>query len=131
VTRSRSCARVGGQGREIGRELGVSYESSLRLGVKQSKIDIGEEPGLTTDERAEPRQRMRNLCSNSPLAVANDHGIGALAIASRMASCPAELRFAAWVRIHEWSRIQLRIRARVLAAKGATCTSSQPCSDPR
>ena len=42
----------GRPGREIARELGVSYES-LRLWVKQSKIDRGEEPGLTSDERAE------------------------------------------------------------------------------
>jgi transposase-like protein len=37
----------GRPGREIARELGVSYES-LRLWVKQSKIDAGEEPGLTS-----------------------------------------------------------------------------------
>lgn len=46
--------------REIARELGVSYES-LRLWVKQSKIDAGEEPGLTSDERAELSELCREV----------------------------------------------------------------------
>ncbi len=50
----------GRPGREIARELGVSYES-LRLWVKQSKIARGEEPGLTSDERSELQELRREV----------------------------------------------------------------------
>ena len=50
----------GKSGREIANELGVSYES-LRLWVKQSKIDRGEEPGLTSDERSELQELRREV----------------------------------------------------------------------
>ena len=47
-------------GREIANELGVSYES-LRLWVKQSKIDAGDEAGLTSDERSELQELRREV----------------------------------------------------------------------
>ncbi len=41
--------------REIAHDLGVSSES-LRLWVKQSAIDAGEQPGLSSEEREELRR---------------------------------------------------------------------------
>jgi transposase len=43
---------------QVGRDLGVSIES-LRSWVKQSQIDQGERPGLTTEEKEELRRLRR------------------------------------------------------------------------
>jgi transposase len=43
---------------EIARDLGCSLES-LRHWVKQTKVDAGEAPGLTTEEREELRRLRR------------------------------------------------------------------------
>lgn len=49
--------------RGVARDLGVSNET-LRLWIRQTRIDHGETPGLTSDERAELvhlRRRVRTL----------------------------------------------------------------------
>jgi transposase len=46
--------------REVSDEVGISLEA-LRGWVKQSKVDTGEQPGLTTDEREELRQLRREV----------------------------------------------------------------------
>jgi transposase len=49
--------------RGVARDLGVSNET-LRSWVKQTRVDAGETPGLTTDERDELtrlRRRVRTL----------------------------------------------------------------------
>jgi transposase len=43
---------------QVARDLGVSVES-LRSWVKQSQIDQGERPGLTTEEKEELRRLRR------------------------------------------------------------------------
>jgi transposase len=43
---------------QVARDLGVSIES-LRSWVKQSQIDQGERPGLTTEEKEELRRLRR------------------------------------------------------------------------
>ena len=46
--------------REIAHDLGVSSES-LRIWVNQAAIDVGEQPGPTTDEREELRRLRREV----------------------------------------------------------------------
>ena len=46
--------------REIARDLGCSSES-LRLWLKQTRIEAGEQQGLTSDERAELRELRRKV----------------------------------------------------------------------
>ena len=46
--------------REVARDLGCSSESS-RLWIKQTRIDAGEEEGLTSDEQAELRELRRKV----------------------------------------------------------------------
>ena len=46
--------------RGIAHDLGVSSES-LRIWVKQAAIDVGEQPGPTTDEREELRRLRREV----------------------------------------------------------------------
>ena len=50
----------GGSLKEIASDLGVSSES-LRIWVKQSAIDAGERPGLTSEKRAELRELRRQV----------------------------------------------------------------------
>lgn len=45
---------------ELARDLGISH-NSLRLWVKQTRIDEGAEPGLTTEEREELRRLRREV----------------------------------------------------------------------
>jgi transposase len=46
--------------REVAHDLGCSSES-LRIWVKQTRIDAGEEPGVTSDERSELRELRRQV----------------------------------------------------------------------
>jgi transposase len=46
--------------REVARDLGCSSES-LRLWIKQTRIDAGEQEGLTSDEQAELRELRRKV----------------------------------------------------------------------
>jgi transposase len=45
---------------EIARDLGISH-NSLRLWIKQARVDEGSAPGLTTDEREELRRLRREV----------------------------------------------------------------------
>jgi transposase len=54
------CRRSGRSLREIADDLGVS-SGSLRLWVKQSAVDAGERPGLTSEEGEELRRLRREV----------------------------------------------------------------------
>ncbi len=52
--------RSGRSLREIAHDLGVSSES-LRLWLKQAAVDVGEQPGVTSEEREELRRLRREV----------------------------------------------------------------------
>ena len=54
---------------DVSAQLGIGTAESLRRWVKQAEIDGGEQPGMTTEERAELRRLRRE---NAELRRANE-----------------------------------------------------------